>query len=183
MDAQVKELAASAGVDAAGLQKEIEGMQKRILDIQMGKAKPPAWFARLSFDEATVDLNELGTVKMVAATAGTMDALDRADEKTEADIEMDAVVESIASLPDTIKLRRPLKIGTKTHNAGTHFENLWDVYAENRATARLILKALLGGRAYQMIKMGMVWLSKIDMQVMLGMDPEEGGGATGRPTD
>lgn len=166
---------AAAGLDQDLLTREVADFQKRILDIQIGKVPPPAWFKRTSFDTAEVTLEQIGNFSLVSASCGTIDKLDRVtDANAEADLEMDAVIECMEKIPESVKLRRPIKIRNKTFPAGHHWENLWDLQMEDRQLARSVLQALIGGKAYAMLKMAMVWLSKIDVPTMIGADPEPG---------
>lgn len=166
----------------------VRRFQKVMVDVSTGKRAPPSWFKRTGFDTAEVTLENLGVVKMVAASAGIMQAIDLHDDAKDprvgADLEMDAVIESIEFLPETIKLRRPLKVRNRDFDAGQRWENLWKVQLEDKPIARTIAQALLGGRVYEMLKIATMWLSKIDMQVMIGTDPEKGSNEEGkeRPT-
>lgn len=181
-----KDAMAAAGIDQDVMAREVAEFQKRILDIQTGKAPPPPWFKRTGFDTAEVSLDGIGTMNLVSASCGTIDRLDRVtDPSAEADLEMDAVIECVEKFPDTIKLRRPFKMRNKTFPVGHHWENLWDLQAEDRTLARSVLQALIGGKAYAMLKMAMVWLSKIDVPTMIGADPEPGSSdeQQPRPTD
>lgn len=164
---------------AASSAKEIEAQmadfQRRILDIQTGRAQPPKWFKRTGFDTAEVEIEGIGVFLMVAATSGTIEKLDRAtDPAAEADLEADAVVESLEKMPEGLKLRREFKMRNKTFEAGARWDNLWKLQSEDRATARQLLQALVGGKLYAMLRMAMVWLSKIDVPTMIGADPEPG---------
>lgn len=166
---------AGVGLSNDEMVKEVGDFQRKILEIQTGKRKPPSWFKRTGFDTAEISLDGLGTIGLVSASCGTIDKLDRAtDPAAEAELEMDAVIECIEKIPDGIKLRRPLKINNKTLGVGHHWENLWDLQAENKNHARSALHALFGGKAYGMLKLAMVWLSKIDVPTMIGADPEPG---------
>ncbi len=167
------------------MMKDIEDsmadFQKRILEIQTGRRPPPSWFRRTGFDTAEVTIENIGVFSMVAATSGTIERLDRTTKpEEEANCEIDAVVESIEKMPDTVKLRRPFKLRNVTHKAGEHWDNLWDVYNSDRDLARQLLQVLLGGKLYAMLKMAMVWLSKIDVPTMIGADPEPGSEGDGK---
>lgn len=167
------------------LAADIASLQKAMLDIQTGRRAPPPWFTRTGFDTGVVDLGSLGRVQMVSATSGTMDRLDRADTpQAEADLEAEAVAEAVEKFPPELTLRRELSIRNKTFEPGKHWENLWPLLKEDRGIARMVLLALVGGRAYQMLKMATMWLSKIDVPTMIGSDPEPGGkdGPEVRPT-
>lgn len=169
------------------LMAEVQSAQRTILEIQLGRRAPPPWFERTSFDTAKVKLDGIGTISMVAASAGAMDRYDRADSgsQDESEAEFDAVIESIEEIPEALKLRRKTRVGNKTWDAGAHFKNLWDLAADDKKNAREIAKVLFGGKLYGMLKLAMTWLSKVDVPTMIGSDPEPGGGkdeATARPT-
>ena len=87
----------------------------------------------------------------------------------------EAIIEAIALIPEEYKLRRPFKssVGNKTYEADTHFKNLWDEYAKNDKLAREILSQLIGGKLYTMLKMAVMWLSKVTLTDMVALDPED----------
>lgn len=162
---------------------QVADFQQRMIEIQLGKRPPPEWFKRTSFDTGTVTIDGIGTFLMVAATAGTMEKLERAESGSNEEglLEIDAVVEAIEEIPESVKLRRPVKVNNKTFEAGQTWKNFWAVDSRD---ARVLVQALLGGKVFAMLKMAMLWLSKIDVPTMIGMDPEPGSSAKegGRPT-
>lgn len=156
----------------------VQKLQKRIIGIQTGAEQPPDWFQRTGFDTGTVTIETPdGTLEfdVVAASSAAMEALERANEKTEMICEQNAVIECLARIPEEYKLRRPFKTDrNKTFNAGHHWENLWGEYESNPKGARQIAGQLLGGKLYAMLKMAMMWLSKVTISDLVEMDPEEG---------
>jgi hypothetical protein len=171
-----------------GMMGELGRMQKAIVDIQTGKRQPPPWFKKTGFDTAVVSIEGLGDFEMISATSGTMDRLERPNLKpdVEAALEMDAVVEAIEKMPTNLVLKRAFKakVDNREHkfDAGYHFDNLWKEQEITRELAREVLKVLVGGKMYAMLRMAMQWLSKVDVPTMIGVDPEPGNGAEGGGT-
>lgn len=173
MSALAKEAMSAMGMET------VQRLQKRIIGIQTGSEAPPEWFQRTGFDSGLVRIDlegDIGEVeiKVCAASAEAMEALDRANQKTEMACEMNAIIESIEELPAEITLRRPFKIRNKTFDAGQHWPNLWKEYLNDAKGAREILGKLLGGKLYNMVKMAMMWLSKVTISDLVDLDPEEG---------
>lgn len=154
-------------------------LQEKMIGIQTGTEPPPEWFQRTGFDTAQLvvsyDREDPIVFELIAASAGTMEALDRANNRTELQCEQNAIIEAIALIPEEYKLRRPFKssVGNKTYEADTHFKNLWDEYAKNDKLAREILSQLIGGKLYTMLKMAVMWLSKVTLTDMVALDPED----------
>lgn len=173
-DAGAEDLVANAIMndpELAAAKQSLIDMQKNMLDIQTGKRQPPPWFKRTGFDTATVKCEGLGEFQLVAASSGTMERIELC-EKPELELELwyKALVESIASMPADLKVRRPINAKNVTIPAGEYFENLW---GKNIDVAVEIMKALIGGKLFKMLKHAINWISTLDMAAMMSVDPEK----------